>query len=129
MLSCLYGMDIRDAELASLERKRGGKAKKRKKKADDEVASSFREADAGAPGQLVPFSARYPTAGCLQPAALKSHSTVHRVERLLPVSPGRSVMRCADAKLHTTTPCQRLCRPLPGSVALVMSALGTAPGS
>ena len=56
----MYGMDIRDAELASLERKRGGKAKKRKKKADDEVASSFREADAGAPGQLVPFSARYP---------------------------------------------------------------------
>jgi hypothetical protein len=48
VLSCLYGMDIRDAELASLERKRGGKAKKRKKKAEDDVATSFKEANAGA---------------------------------------------------------------------------------
>ena len=47
VLSCLYGMDIRDAELASLERKRGGKAKKRKKKAEDDVATSFKEANAG----------------------------------------------------------------------------------
>lgn len=48
VLLCLYGMDIRDAELASLERKRGGKAKKRKRKAADDVATSFKEADAGA---------------------------------------------------------------------------------
>ena len=41
-------MDIRDAELASLERKRGGKAKKRKRKAEDDVATSFKEANAGA---------------------------------------------------------------------------------
>lgn len=48
VLSCLYGMDIRDAELGTLERKRGGKAKKRKKRGDaDDVAAAMKEADAG----------------------------------------------------------------------------------
>lgn len=48
VLSSLYGMDIRDAELGTLERKRGGKAKKRKRRGDaDDVAAAMKEADAG----------------------------------------------------------------------------------
>jgi len=78
VLTCLYGMDIRDAEMPTFDKKQGGKAKKRKRNQKKtgvlaDVQTAFKEADAGeALAHGIPStSLRYADCGGMDPRRLQ----------------------------------------------------------
>lgn len=78
VLTCLYGMDIRDAEMPTFDKKQGGKAKKRKRNQKKtgvlaDVQTAFKEADAGeAMAQNIPSTSLcYADCGGMDPRRLQ----------------------------------------------------------